>query len=73
MRVVDAEGRFVGFVREIAGENLVIGRPSASDIEVPMAACEMSADKVKLNLDGPEVAQMGQKDQDDWWHTNYRK
>jgi hypothetical protein len=65
MRVVDAEDRFVGFVREIAGQYLVIGRPSATDIQVPMAACQMSADTVKLSLDQNDVARMGRIEPDD--------
>jgi hypothetical protein len=65
MRVVDAEGQFVRFVRKIAGQNLVIGRPSASDIQVPMATCQMSADRVKLSLYGDELARLGRNEQDD--------
>jgi hypothetical protein len=71
MRVVDAEGRFVGFVREIAGQNLVIGRPAAADIQVPMATCQMSADWVKLSLYGDELARLGQNEQDDQDPTRY--
>ncbi len=48
MRVVDAEGQFVGFVKDIVGQNLVIGRPGAPDIEVPMVSCRMLADEVEL-------------------------
>ncbi len=66
MRVVDAEGQFVGFVREIAGLNLVISRPSASDIDVAMTDCQMSTDRVKLSLNGDEVARMGRKVRDEW-------
>ncbi len=55
MRVVDREGRFVGFVREIVGQNLLIGRPAAHDIEVPLASCRISEDEVKLHVSGSQL------------------
>ncbi len=64
MRVVDAEGQFVGFVKEIKGQDLVIGRPSA---------CDMSTEGVKLSLDAHEVARMGQRAQDNNWGWGPRR
>jgi hypothetical protein len=72
MRVVDAEGRFVGFVKEIAGQNLVIGRPSASEIQIPIVDCEMTTDKVRLSLTAQEVAQMGRMEPGDREPRKYR-
>ncbi len=57
MRVVDANGRFVGFVREIVGQNLVIGRPAAADIEVPMATCQLGTETAQLNVPADEIDQ----------------
>ena len=58
MKVIDADGRFVGFVKQIQDQKLVIGRPSAADIQVPMAVCQMSTDKVKLNVPGDELTEL---------------
>ncbi len=55
MRVVDAEGQFVGFVKDIVGQKLLIGRPAAQDIEVPMASCKMSEDEVQLHASGSQI------------------
>ncbi len=73
MRVVDAEGQFVGFVRGIAGQNLVIGRPSTTDIQIPKATCEMTADKVKLGLYRREMVKMGHREQDDWDFNRFNR
>ncbi len=55
MRVVDAEGRFVGFVKDIVGQNLLIGRPMARDVVVPMASCNMSEDEVQLHASAGQI------------------
>ncbi len=55
MRVVDAEGQFVGFVKDIVGQNLLIGRPLAQDIEVPIASCRMSGDEVELHMSKSQI------------------
>ncbi len=55
MKVVDAEGRFVGFVKDIVGQKLLIGRPAQPDVEVPMASCKMSENEVRLPGSGSQV------------------
>ncbi len=55
MRVVDAEGQFVGFVKDIVGQKLLIGRPMAQDVEVAMAACKMSEDEVQLHASAGQI------------------
>ncbi len=55
MRVIDAEGQFVGFVKDIVGQNLLIGRPMARDVEVPLASCKMSEDEVQLQVSASQV------------------
>ncbi len=59
MRVVDVEGKFVGFVKEVVGENLVIVRPMEADVRVSMADCRMSSELIELNLSADEIAKMG--------------
>jgi hypothetical protein len=66
MRVLDAEGRFVGFAKEIENQMLVIGRPSAGDIEVPLGACHMCVDRVELSLLAHEIEQVGRPGQVQW-------
>ena len=65
MKVIGIEGRHVGFVKEIEGDHLVIGRPAATDIRVPLTDCRITPDNVvKLNIpanqiDGSEWANAG--------------
>ena len=71
MRVVDVDGEFVGFVRQIVNQQLIIGRPSASDAHVSMAACQITADRVKLHISAAELAKMAGPQPSDRDSTTY--
>ncbi len=55
MRVVDADGKFVGFVKDIVGQKLLILRPGAHDIEVPMTSCRMAENEVALHVPESQI------------------
>ncbi len=58
MRVVDADGEFVGFVRRVVGQKLVIVRPEAPEIQVPLDRCRLFDEVVMLYLSGGEMARL---------------
>ncbi len=59
VRVVGAGGNYVGYVKHIDGEHLVVGRPAASDLYVPLLAGHMaSTDRFVLDVSAPDVAHM---------------
>jgi hypothetical protein len=65
VKVVDAAGQFVGFAKDIREQKLIIGRPSAPDVEVPLRGCQMTSDRVRLSLSSDQVDRMP-------WRTPYQ-
>jgi hypothetical protein len=66
VRVVGVLGGYVGFVRDFDGQRVVVGRPAASDLQVPASAWRISSEnQVVLNVAAEEVNRMGWTPQDD--------
>jgi hypothetical protein len=53
-------GGYVGYVKLLDGEHVIVGRPAADDIRVPSTAWKLSSDnRLVLNVAADEVNQMG--------------
>jgi hypothetical protein len=66
MRVVGLGGQHVGFVKHIESQRLVVGRPSAPDIYVPLTACRIETDGLAiLEIPAGEVESMRWTEADD--------
>ena len=66
MRVVDIEGRFVGFVKELQNQDSIVRRPAQEDLRVPAGAYRMSSDHVALTLPQGRVDRTS-------WENRYRR
>jgi hypothetical protein len=65
MRVVGVSGRYVGFVKDFDGQQVIVARPAAADLQVPSSAWRISAENhIVLNVAADEVDRMGWAPQD---------